>query len=95
MRTNSRNCFKDNSKFCNACELATDISVFQFLDDLISILPLKKKLKLMKNKEFKIKLVSLLEGDKKEINHELAVHFCHFCQGFCQGRGSPHVAATF
>jgi hypothetical protein len=33
----------------------------------------------MKNKEFKIKLVSLLEGDKKEINHELAVHFCHTC----------------
>ena len=81
MRTNRRNCFKDNSKFCNACELATDFSVFQFSDDLISILPLKKKLKLMKNKEFKIKLVSLLEGDKKEINHELAVHFCHFCQG--------------
>jgi hypothetical protein len=70
MRTNRRNCFKDNSKFCNACELATDFSVFQFSDDLISILPLKKKLKLMKNKEFKIRL---LEGDKKEKNH--AVHF--------------------
>ncbi len=48
-------CFKDNSKFCNACGLATDFYEFQFSDDLISILRLKNTFKIITNNEFKIK----------------------------------------
>ena len=47
-------CFKDNSKFCNACGLATDFYVFHFSDDLISILRLKNTFKIITNNEFKI-----------------------------------------